>query len=76
MNRGPAPVDRDVGGTVKETNFGVNGGVGVDFSLPNSRLGFTASALYHKIFITSTSRSNPDWQYFNLWAGIRFRIVG
>ena len=72
---GLALYNRDVGGTVKETNFGVNGGAGVDFNLSGSRLGFTATALYHKIFITSTSRSNPDWQYFNLWAGIRVRII-
>lgn len=65
---------RDVGSSVSETNFGLNGGAGVDFTLPKSPVGFTLLARFHKLFITSTSLQTGDWQYFNFWGGLRLKV--
>jgi hypothetical protein len=66
---------RDTGAEEQSTNFGFNGGGGVDIDLPGSRFGFTAAASFHKIFITSTSLNDPSWQYFNLTGGLRIRVL-
>jgi hypothetical protein len=66
---------RDVGSSTNETNVGVNGGAGVDLMLPGSPLGFSLIARFHKIFITSTSVQSGDWEFFNLWGGIRFEVL-
>jgi hypothetical protein len=67
--------NRDVGSSVSETNAGLNGGAGVDLMLPGSPIGFSLIARFHKIFITSTSRQSGDWEFFNLWGGIRFEVL-
>lgn len=66
--------NRDVGSSTTETNFGLSGGAGVDFYLPDSPIGFTLAARFHRVFITSTSIQSGDWEYFNFWGGVRFRI--
>ena len=66
--------NRDVGSSTTETNFGLSGGAGVDFYLPDSPLGFTLAARFHRVFITSTSVQTGDWEYFNFWGGVRFRL--
>lgn len=66
--------NRDVGSSTTETNFGLSGGAGVDFYLPDSPLGFTVAARFHRVFITSTSVQTGDWEYFNFWGGVRFRL--
>jgi len=65
---------RDVGSGQTGTNGGLSGGAGVDFNLPDSPLGFSLIARFHRVFITSTSVQTGDWEYFNVWGGVRFRI--
>jgi hypothetical protein len=67
---GAAMYSADVGGASSETKFGLNAGAGVDIDLPASKLGFTASARFHKIFVSGTS-----WQYVNLYGGLRFKVL-
>lgn len=67
--------NRDQGTSINETNVGVNGGAGVDLLLPGSPVGFSLLARFHKIFITSTSLQSGDWEFFNLWGGIRFEVL-
>jgi hypothetical protein len=66
---------RDVGSSASETNTGLNGGAGVDFNLSGSPLGLSVIARFHKVFITSTSFQTGDWQYFNLWGGVRLKVL-
>jgi outer membrane protein W len=66
--------NRDMGSGTTENNFGLSGGAGVDFYLPDSPLGFTLAARFHRVFITSTSVQTGDWEYFNFWGGVRFRV--
>lgn len=62
--------NRDLGGTSTDTNFGLNGGAGIDVDLPASKLGFTADARYHNVFVSGTK-----WKYFNIYGGIRFTLM-
>jgi hypothetical protein len=67
--------NRDVGSSASETNFGLNGGAGVDFPLPHSPIGFSLVARFHRVFITSTSYQTGDWEYFNVWGGVRLKVL-
>lgn len=67
--------NRDMGSSTTETNFGLNGGAGADFSLPNSPIGFALIGRFHRVFITSTSVQTGDWEYFNLWGGVRLKLL-
>lgn len=72
---GGGAYNRDIGSDETQTDFGLNGGAGVDFLLPKSPLGFSLIARFHKIFVTSTSTQSGDWEYFNLWGGVRLKLM-
>ena len=72
---GAALYNRDLGSSTTENDFGVNGGGGVDFYLAGSPIGFSATARFHKIFITSTSTQTGDWEFFSLWGGLRVKLL-
>lgn len=68
---GAAMYSLDFGGAAgSNTEFGISGGAGIDIDLPASKLGFTANARYHNVFV-----SGAKWKYFNVYGGIRFSLM-